>query len=51
MTSRGSASARFQRALKTGNFMLIRDAAVELPRVDLGDALAVCIVIRQAEPE
>jgi hypothetical protein len=26
-------------------------AEVELPRVDLGDALAVCVVIREAEPE
>jgi hypothetical protein len=30
---------------------LIRAAAAELPRVDLGDALAVCMAIRDAEPE
>ena len=51
MTSQGSAYARFQRALKTGNLTLIRNAAAELPRMDLDDALAVCVVIRQAEPE
>lgn len=42
---------RFQRALATGNLHLIRSAAAELPRVDLGDALAVCLAIREAEPE
>ena len=40
-----------QRALATGNLNLIRVAAAELPRVDLGDALAVCMAIREAEPE
>lgn len=30
---------------------IIRAAAVELPRVDLGDALAVCVAIREAEPD
>ena len=51
MTSHGSAYAQFQRALKTGNLTLIRNAAAELPRVDLGDALAVCVAIQEAEPE
>ena len=37
--------------MATGNLMLIRAAAAELPRVDLGDALAVCMAIREAEPE
>jgi hypothetical protein len=44
------AYARFRRALKTGNMAIIRSAAGELPHVDLGDALAVCIAIRKAEP-
>lgn len=35
----------------TGNLQLIRAAAAELPRVDLGDALSVCMAIRDAEPE
>ena len=30
---------------------IIRSAAGELPHVDLGDALAVCVVIRKAEPD
>src|SRR5215212_795887 len=51
MTSQGSAYSRFQRALKTGNLTLIRNAAAELPRVDLGDALAVCVAIHAAERE
>jgi hypothetical protein len=29
---------------------IIRSAAGELPHVDLGDALAVCLTIREAEP-
>ncbi len=40
-----------QRALATGNLQLIRAVASELPRVDLGDALSVCVAIRNAEPE
>jgi hypothetical protein len=51
VTSQGSAYARFRRALKTGNLTLIRNAAAELPGVDLGDALEVCVAIRHAEPE
>ena len=51
VTSQGSAYARFRRALKTGNLTLIRNAAAELPRVDLSDALEVCVAIRNAEPD
>ncbi len=29
---------------------VIRSAAGELPQVDLGDALAVCVAMRKAEP-
>jgi hypothetical protein len=50
MASQGSPYSRFQRALKTGNLQIIRSAAAELPSVDLGDALAVCVAIREAEP-
>jgi len=39
-----------KRALKTGNRNIIRAAGAELPRVGLGDALAVCVAIREAEP-
>lgn len=51
MSNAGSSYPRFQRALATGNLQLIRAAAAELPRVDLGDALSVCMAIRDAEPE
>jgi hypothetical protein len=51
MGNAGSPYPRFQRALATGSLHLIRAAAAELPRVDLGDALAVCMAIRDAEPE
>jgi hypothetical protein len=51
MGDAGSSYARFRRALATRNLLLIRSTAAELPRVDLGDALAVCVAIREAEPE
>ena len=51
VTSQGSSYARFQRALATGNLLLIRAAAAELPPVELGEALSVCVAIRQAQPE
>jgi hypothetical protein len=51
MGDHGSAYARFRRALDGGNLVLIRAAAEELPRVNLDDALAVCMAIRDAEPE
>jgi hypothetical protein len=51
VTNQGSADARFQRALGTGNITLIRTAAGELPSVGLADALEVCLVLRGAEPE
>jgi hypothetical protein len=41
MGDAGSAYRRFQHVLATGNLHLIRAAASQLPRVDLGDALAV----------
>ena len=48
MGDAGSPYPRFQRALTTGNLNLIRAAAAELPRVDLGDALSGCMAIRDA---
>lgn len=50
MTSSGSPHARFRRALATGNMNIIRAAAAELPRVNLGDALSVCVAIARSEP-
>src|SRR4051812_7636455 len=51
VTSSGSPYARFRRALATGNLTLIRAAATELPRVDLGDALTLCVLLAAREPE
>lgn len=51
MSSSGSAYARFRRALQTGNLTLIRAAAAELPQVRLDDALEVCVLLRDREPE
>lgn len=51
MTSQGSPYARFKRCLASGNARLVRAAAAELPRLSLEDALAVCLVLRDSEPE
>ena len=51
MSIKGSPYARFRRALDTGNLALIRTAAAELPQVNLDDALRICLVIREREPE
>jgi hypothetical protein len=47
----GSAYSRFQRALTTKNLNLIRAAAAELPAIRLDDALQVCVLLRDREPE
>lgn len=51
VTSSGSPYARLKRALATGNLTLVRAAAAELPQVDLGDALTVCVLLHDQEPE
>lgn len=51
MTSDGSSYSRFQRALKTQNLHLIRAAAAEVTKVELRDALAVCLVILERKPQ
>jgi hypothetical protein len=51
MTSDGSPYSRFRRALATGNLLLVRTAAAELPRVALSDALEVCLLVRDQDPE
>jgi hypothetical protein len=51
LTSSGSAYQRFRRALGTGNLTIIRAAAAELPSVRLDDALEVCVLLRDREPE
>ena len=51
MTSHGSPYARFQRALRIGKLTMVRDAAAELPRIDLDDALAICLLIERQDGE
>ena len=51
MSSDGNPYARFRRALATGNLHLVIAAAAELPRVGLRDALEVCLLLRDGDPE
>jgi hypothetical protein len=51
VTSEGSPYARFRRALETGNEMLVLGAARELPQIALDDALRICLVLRDGDPE
>jgi len=46
-----TAYARFRRALKTRSLHTIRAAAAELPRMGLDDALGVCLVVRDTQPD
>ena len=49
--SRSSRSGTIeQRALRTGDPLLVRAAAAEMPRAGLDDALAICLVLLDAEP-
>jgi hypothetical protein len=47
----GSPHATFQRALKAGNLTLAVTEARDLPHVDLADALALVLLIRDQAPE
>jgi hypothetical protein len=49
VSSDGSPYARFRRALETGNLAIVRAAASELPRVELDDALRVCLIVREQD--
>jgi hypothetical protein len=51
MTSDGSAYVRFRRALEIGNELLGLAAARELPRIALDDALRICLVLRDGDPD
>jgi hypothetical protein len=51
MTSQGSAYSRFKRALASGNPLLIRSTAAELPRIELADALAICLALADADDD
>ncbi len=49
MTSQGSPHTRFRRALATGNPLIARAAAHELPQISLADALALMLLMRDAD--
>ena len=50
MTAQGHAYTRFKRALRGGNANLALDAAAELQRIDLADALSLLLLIREDRP-
>ena len=47
---KGSAYARFRRALETDSPSLATAAAYELPQLNLADALRLCLVYARADP-
>jgi hypothetical protein len=51
MTSQGSAYGRFRRALRSGNLNQVHAAALELPQVDLVDALAIVLLMSSDDDE
>jgi hypothetical protein len=51
VTSSGASYHHFRRALQTQDLVLIRAAAAQLPQVRLDDALEVCVLLRDREPE
>lgn len=50
MSVKGSSSKNFQHALATGNLLLVRGAAAELPSITLDDALTICVLLGAQEP-
>jgi hypothetical protein len=51
VTSDGSASVRFKRALQVGNELLVLAAARELAHIALDDALRICLVLGGGDPD
>jgi len=51
MGDAGSPYVRFRRSLETGNPHLVLAAARELPQVALHDALRICLVLRDGDPD
>jgi hypothetical protein len=47
MTAKGSSYAWFRRCLARGDLAGVRAAAVELPVIDLSDALRICLLMAQ----
>ena len=50
MTSQGTAHGRFTRCIANRNLRGAEDAARELGRLSLEDALALCVLYRQCAP-
>jgi hypothetical protein len=50
MTSQGTAHGRFTRAIANRNLRAAEDAARELGRLSLEDALGLCVLYRQCVP-
>jgi hypothetical protein len=51
VTSDGSPYSRFKRALQSGNELLVLSAARELPWIALDDALRICLMLRDGDPQ
>jgi hypothetical protein len=51
VTSQGSAFMRFRRALDRGNVTEALSAAGELEHVGLAEALELCLLLREKDPE
>ena len=51
MGNHGTSYGRFLRAHDSGNEVLILSAAKQLPRVALNDALRICLVLRDGDPD
>jgi hypothetical protein len=51
LTAQGSPLTRLHRALGAGNVLLALTTAAELPRVPLPEALAICLLLRDKEPQ
>ena len=49
MTAQGSPQARLRRVIATGNPTLAPATALELPRVELVEALALCLLFRDRD--
>jgi hypothetical protein len=51
MSQHGTAYGRLLRALDSGNEVLVLSAARQVPRVALTDAIRICLVLRDGDPE
>jgi hypothetical protein len=50
MTSQGTPHGRFQRAIRNRNLLNAESAAREIGELSLGDALAFCLLLAEADP-